>query len=144
MTWIHVACNNPNNGMFIGRAPELQVGEAWFECRRARAPRFTELPDGFRLAGKEWASDRSIDWFGNWCWNAYRLDTGTKDSASILLALEFLNWLRRRNLYTCTTGPAEFFDWFNGESNPAWKNGWASRADLRRMMESLDAEALKP
>src|SRR5262249_26261925 len=50
---IDVACNDPDNGLFAHRAQMIEIGDfAEFEARREPAPRFVEVPGGFRLAGK--------------------------------------------------------------------------------------------
>lgn len=118
MIRIDVACNDPDNGNFAGRAPMIQIGDIDLEARDfyGRPPRFAILaatPEGvsrFRLSGKTWTYRASKAWYGNWCWDAFWLRQ--------LDAADFVNWLRRRRLYDCITGPSTFHEWFDGEGPP--------------------------
>lgn len=100
---IEVACNDPDNGNFAGRAEQTQIGDQFveLEAKREPAPRFVETPRGFRLAGKNWTTYGGKDWFGNWCWNGYWM--------TIPDAVAFLAWLHQRDLYDLTTGESRIF-----------------------------------
>lgn len=118
MAWLDVACNNPDNGLFNYEAPMLSIGDAEFECKGA-APRFVELENRrFRIAGKVWMYYSSQGSVGNWCWDRYQLCAGPIPTPSWSL-VEFCKWLRRRDLYQLTTGPDDFFEWFNDMDSPA-------------------------
>ena len=104
--YLDVACNNPDNGIFMGVAPQLQIGWAEFEAK-GNYPRFVETKKGFRLAGKNFADFGSDDWVGNWCWNRYKLKVNE--------LIRFVKWLRGRELYQCVLSSDEFSSWF--ESN---------------------------
>ena len=110
---LHVACNDPDNGLFSGRASMLQIGNAELELRSWHEPKFFEFDDTIRLAGKKWPIEDRKDWLGNWCWNAYRIGDGTRTIGWWMV--DFATWLRGRNLFRCTHGPSDFYDWFNGE-----------------------------
>jgi len=109
---IDIACNDPDNGLFAGRAQMIQVNDglpepflefepfSWF-----RPPKIVEIDDGFRLAGKSWPIVGMRHWYGNWCWNAYLLDLD--------VAVDFVLWLRRRRLYRCTCGQTDMYEWWN-------------------------------
>lgn len=107
---LDVCCNDPDTGNFDGRAYGLSLGCIELEPRRT-PPRFVLTDKGFRLAGKEWPVTASKDWYGNWCWNRYRISDG-KTEYAVMLA-RFMFWLKGRKLFTCTTGPDPFFMWFD-------------------------------
>lgn len=135
MIWLDVACNNPDNGIFDFSAPMLQLGSAEFECSRAAPSFFEDLPapgslSRMRLAGKNWTYSHSKDWVGNWCWNRYLLSHPKKSLRWYLT--DFVTWLRDRELYSCSQGPCEFFDWFNGKTATA-------PASVHAMVCSLEA-----
>ena len=105
---VDVCCNDPDNGLFAGRAQQMMIADIEFESRDWRSPpRFVELDSGFRLSGKVWAVEGSTYGIGNWCWNRYWLKR--------LEAADFVNWLRTRRLFSVTCAPTVFYDWFNGE-----------------------------
>lgn len=113
MLWLEVACNDPDNGLFMRRAQQLQVGNAEFEARNDECPPAFEIRnDTIRLAGKTWMVTESKEWVGNWCWNHYLLATPKLTPRWYLV--DFIIWLRNRGLFHCTTAEAEFYDWFNG------------------------------
>lgn len=108
---LDIACNDPDNGCFIGRAPWLQIGSIEFEARRSE-PKIVELASGdIRLAGKTWPVSRSKEWYGNWCWNRYLISDGTQ-TPQLWLA-DFIFWLWKRDLYRVSCGPDKFGLWFN-------------------------------
>ena len=117
MIYLDVACNDPDNGNFAGRAPMLQLGSAEREAHNfmcGTAPRFADLGDKVRLAGKHWHCGGSKDWVGNWSWNRYRLMPPESDGKTHRwYPVDFVKWLRSRNLYRCISAPTDFFDWFN-------------------------------
>ena len=110
---LHVACNDPDNGLPIHRAAMLQSGDAELELLGQHEPRFVELDGAIRLAGKTWPVQSSKEWLGNWCWNGYRIGDGTKTTGWWMV--DFVTWLRGRKLFSCTHGPSDFYEWFNGE-----------------------------
>lgn len=110
---IDVACNDPDNGRFAGRAEMIKVGLEFLEltARRDPAPRFVEIPGRFRLSGKTWPVASSRDWFGNWCWNAYWLE--------LPHAVDFVIWLHGRQLFHCDQAEARLFSlWRRDEPLP--------------------------
>ncbi len=114
MIYLDVACNDPDNGYFAGRAPLLTLGYAEFESKFFdRFPKFVELDTKVRLAGKSWNCDWSKDWVGNWCWNRYRLNPPTVEKTHRWYLVDFVKWLRGRKLYHCSTATSDFFEWFN-------------------------------
>lgn len=115
---LDVACNDPDNGLFAGRAEQLEV-ETWDKHRieldaRGRAPSFTEVPRGIRLHRRVWPVLESKDWYGNWCWNAYWL------APDDLLGL--LSFSHSTNLFHCTCAPSGLFE--------NWNDGQAFNRDL--------------
>lgn len=100
---IEVACNDPDNGLFAGRAEQIQVGCEFIELEpRRRAPRFVEVGTGFRMAGKVWHSTGSKYGIGNWCWNGYWME--------IPEAVRFFAWLHQRQLFDLSCGETRLFN----------------------------------
>lgn len=101
---IDFCCNDPDNGLFAHAVCQIQlpdqllelVAKQWSITSFRGCPRFAEVPGGIRLSGKRWPIVRSIEWYGNWCWNAYWM----KDQ----VARQFLMWLHRRRLFQCECG----------------------------------------
>lgn len=116
---LHVCCNDPDNGLFTGRVARLNIGRAELEPHTLYEPRFAVLSNGdIRLSGKCWPVTHSKEWLGNWCWNGYRIGDGLDGKPTKTTGwwmVDFATWLRGRNLFTCTHGPCDFFDWFNHE-----------------------------
>lgn len=130
--YLDVACNDPDNGLFYERADQLNIGDAELEPRHYYAPpRFVELPDAIRLAGKTWQCESSTYGVGNWCWNRYVLAPKGAGVTHRWYMVEFLTWLRRRKLFHCSTAPSEFFEWFNGDDTLA-------PADVHRIVVGLE------
>lgn len=103
MIMIDVACNDPDNGLFSGRAEQISIGYDLLELEaRGAPPKFVELANGFRLAGKSWYSPQSKYGVGNWCWNGYWMKTGH--------AAHFLSWLHSRNLFSVSSGESRLFN----------------------------------
>ena len=118
MLLLHVACNDPDNGAFAYRAPALQLGAkdlCEFEAFHEPGPRFLETSKGFRLAGKNWETGWSADWVGNWCWNAYRLYPPKLAMTQRWYLVDFLTWLKGRQLYQLSTGPSRLFAWWRDD-----------------------------
>lgn len=113
MNYLDVCCNNPDNGIFTGHACQLQIGCAEFESHawtyasyNANAgPKFVPNKIGFRIAGKQFKTRASKEWYGNWCWNRYQLSDFDE-------LVNFVLWMHKRFLYDCTTATEGFYDWF--------------------------------
>ena len=136
MIYLEVACNDPDNGLFEGRASMMQIGDAEFmPSNRAGGCTFAELPGAIRIAGKTWRTAGSKEWFGNWCWNRY--DLYHRQMTTRWYFVEFVIWLRGRKLFTCTGAPSEFFDWFNSERE-------VTPAGVHHMVCDLDPASVSP
>ena len=123
--YLHVACNDPDNGLFQHRAASITIGSIELEACSWTPPRFIDLGDRIRLAGKYWPIVGGKVWVGNWCWNAYTVSDGKTQTERHWLT-DFATWLRCRRLYSITTGPTGFFDWwcFERDASPAEVHGW--------------------
>ncbi len=101
---VDVACNDPRNGVFTGRAEQIQIGSDLIdlEAKRHPAPAFAEVDGTIRLAGMAWPICGWDGWVGNWCWNGYWLKIDD--------AVRFLTWLHQRDLYTLSTGETRIFN----------------------------------
>lgn len=128
---LHVCCNDPDNGLFYGRADQLMIGSIELEALRDPVPKFVELDGAIRLAGKVWPVMSSKDWVGNWCWNAYTLGNAGDPKTEKHELARFLIWLRRRRLFGCVCGPPAFFNWWESTTNSATPldvHGWVCSA----------------
>lgn len=109
---LDVCCNNPDNGLFAHAAEAFQVttldgDEVEFESVR-RAPRFAEVPGGIRMLRHVYLTSRQVEWYGNWCWNAYWLHP------QILASL--LYHAKRSGLFCCASAPCELYENWNGNA----------------------------
>lgn len=137
MIYLKVACNDPDNGLFAGRATMLEIGDAEFEANNIGSGHgfaFVELPDAVRLAGKTWKTAGSKEWYGNWCWNRYDLYHPKKTPRWYFV--DFVTWLRERRLFSCTAAPEAFFEWFNGNED-------VSQGRVHRMVCDLESHDLR-
>ncbi len=133
MIYLDVACNDPDNGNFAGRAQGLSIGDAEFMPRNwPKGYAFAELDNAIRLAGVQWTIASSKYWVGNWCWNRYALYHPEKTTRWYMV--DFVKWLRRQRQFSCDCAPAEFCDWFEAEDIEVR----ASDADIHRMVCDLE------
>ena len=75
---IDFACNDPDNGVFAGKAAFASLTWHGILCELEHPSwpdgiRFTELPDAIRIHRKVFKITGTKEWVGNWCWNSYRL-----------------------------------------------------------------------
>lgn len=135
MLSLHVACNDPDNGLFQGYADQLaicgnpSVDYCEFEPIRS-SPRFAELEEGIRLSGKVWPIQCAADWVGNWCWNSYQIGDGARTPRWWMA--DFVVWLRAKRNFTMTMGHSDLFEWFN---NPGTS---AAMMDVYRWLGEMD------
>mgnify|MGYP001565984864 FL=1 len=106
---IDFACNDPDNGLFAGRANSAQYGDIEIEapCWDGYAFSLVDIgPDAeaIRIHRRKFPIDGPKEWLGNWCWNRYFLLRD--DMKRLLLHL-------RRNGWRVTCGPSRFYDWWN-------------------------------
>lgn len=117
MTWLNirddlimidVACNDPDNGIFAGRAEHISLGFDLLDLEAIRVPpKFTEIANGFRLAGKQWHAPSAKHGVGNWCWNGYWMKTRH--------AAHFLSWLHGRKLFAVCSGEQRLFNMWQSD-----------------------------
>lgn len=110
--WVDVACNDPDNGSFAGRANMITY-RLWdnsyceLEADNWDGYAFKELAGGIRIHRRVFGIAGAKDWVGNWCWNGYKL---SREQAKRLIGT-----LRDSGRWRCTHGPCAWFDWFNRE-----------------------------
>jgi len=108
--WIDIACNDPDNGLFAGRANMIhyRCGDEYIEleARCWEGFAFTEGETWFRIHRRKFNFVGVKGWVGNWCWNGYRLRRSE--------AKRFLGVLRSSGEWHCVQGPSRWFEWFNG------------------------------
>lgn len=85
--WLHVACNDADNGNFAGRIEAFQIERKGdridLELTGGRAPRLTALePNRFRAFRHVFGHSGWNTWVGNWCWD--RLRVSVPDAALFL------------------------------------------------------------
>ena len=87
---IDIACNDPDNGTFAGRAAMVHAYDLLqLESCDMQGPVFRELPgQRIRISRRTFKIAKSKEWFGNWCWNAYWLEAG--DAVRLLQYLRSL------------------------------------------------------
>jgi len=73
---VEVCCNNPDNGLFDGKATAIRFGnsELCYEAVNWKGVKFTDTGKSIRLHGKVFPYSDMNEWVGNWCWNSYKLD----------------------------------------------------------------------
>lgn len=100
---IEIYCNNPDNGLFDGKASAIHIGSLRLACRFWDwSPKLVE-GDGFiRLGGKKLRCSGSVYGVGNWCWNAYRCDAADVEA--------LVNWAKFRKWFDVEEAPARVFD----------------------------------
>lgn len=105
---IDFACNDPDNGLFNGRAGSAMYGDVEIEAPVWEGYRFGETgttPNlAIRLHRLSFPVQDKRDWVGNWCWNRYFLCRA--DMKRLLLCM-------RRNGWRVSCGPSHFYHWWN-------------------------------
>ena len=106
---LDVACNDPDNGLFAGRAEQINAvtwdGELIEFEANGRAPVFYERPGALRICRRNWPILASQDWYGNWCWNAYWL------TPSVMA--QCLATIHKARHFRCSCGPSVLYDNWN-------------------------------
>lgn len=101
---IDFACNDPDNGLFNGRAGSAMFGDIEIEAPVWEGYRFTQTDAAIRLHRLSFPVQGKREWVGNWCWNRYFLYRA--DMKRLLFCM-------RRNGWRVTCGPSHFFHWWN-------------------------------
>lgn len=102
---IDFACNDPDNGIFAGRAGMAMYGDVELESPDIYGGyRFAENPDSIRIHRRTFRIEGSRDWVGNWCWNRYYLPR--QELKRLLITLRAHGW-------RVVCGPSRFRDWWN-------------------------------
>jgi hypothetical protein len=125
---IDIACNDPDNGLFAGRAEMIEIGTDFIELEvRGAPPRFIDDGAGtsnlIYLAGKRWPVIGGKYSVGNWCWNGYWME--------IPVAVDFLVWLHGRRLFNLTCGETRIFNMWKSDRS---LNNPTDREFLWRML----------
>lgn len=105
---IHMACNNPDNGLSLYRCEAVEIhGPDEFSLTFEGPAIVTRLRDDGRLQfGTFIIPIRSYkNWVGNWCW----------DAAGVVpkQAMRAVNYMIQRR-WQCTEGPSEVYDYLHG------------------------------
>lgn len=119
---VSFACNNPDNGDFVGRATAANaeslyrvghhpwdaelVHDDWGRgCRLTVDDKLMKL----RIHGVWFPFKARRSWFGNWCWEAFEFERGTGKRLLMLM--------RERGPWHCEAGASTFFRWWNKTPN---------------------------
>lgn len=103
---IDFACNDPDNGLFAGRAGFAMYGDIEIEAPSFEGFAFNVSEDALRIHRRRFTFVGSREWVGNWCWNRYFLRR--EDMKALLLRM-------RANGWRVTCGASRFFHWWNAE-----------------------------
>ena len=105
---IDFACNDPDDGLFNGRAGSAcyNLHDAEIEAPNFHGYAFAEVEGGIRIHGRTFPITASVNWVGNWCWNRYYLKR--EDAKALLRHL-------RRYRWRMTCAPSRLYAWFNRE-----------------------------
>lgn len=102
---VDICCNHPDNGLFIGRAPSIHVGDIRLGCRTWDwSPKFTEGNGWIRIGGMKITCLGSKYGVGNWCWNRYACDGAEVE--------RLINWSRFRKWFDIEEADEEIFNDF--------------------------------
>jgi hypothetical protein len=84
------ACNG-DHGEFRGTIDAMSIGRNGdsidFEWSSGSAPRLTVLDGAIRVFRRRFVHHGATEWYGNWCWNAYKL--ALPDVATLLERARF-------------------------------------------------------
>jgi hypothetical protein len=112
---IHLCCNDPRNGNFSEQLAGFEIGDNMkFECRYGDwEPRLRYVVDpnpgralirAIALAGKHFPVTDYHPWYGNWCWDAFKMEGR--------YVLELLNWPRLRKWFDISEAEQRLFNWW--------------------------------
>lgn len=94
---IDIACNDPDNGLFAGRAAAIQLpvtGDTLMELAASdmAGPRMREEDGHIVISNRKWPIVASKDWVGNWVWNRYWMELD--------VAVAFIAWVHSRRRFS--------------------------------------------
>lgn len=100
---LSLACNDYRNGNFASRFESLDC----CDCQLTGRPMRCAIGTGsFRIGRHEWPHKGMIEWYGNWCWNAFRVTPQ--------VAAEAMNYATERG-YVFESCREEFFECADGK-----------------------------
>ena len=125
---VSLCCNNPDTGMFNGSFCSVHLGteellnlenKFWppdepklsyhFEITvQARGWSASRVEGHIKVAEREFPVIGYKYGWGNWCWDLVVMTPAT--------AIEFINYLKELDCFTCEVGDSEFYDLFNTPS----------------------------
>ena len=132
---IDFACNDPDNGVFAGRVPQIHLpnemlsltAEQWDITSEARCPKLRiEGDEMIVLSGKQWPAVGSRERIGNWCWSAWWFEPAT--------GWAFLRWLHGRRLFACEQAEEDVFQRWNGDRE------WPAEPDIAFLVRWAEAQ----
>lgn len=119
---IDIACNDPDNGLFAGRAAaiELPSGDTLMELAASdmAGPRMREAADHIAISNRKWPIVASKDWVGNWVWNRYWMELDQ--------AVAFFAWVHSTGRFDVEQAEERLFN--------AWQSDLRFPVDLLRTL----------
>lgn len=111
---VSFACNDPDNGVFAGRASGCHFDNLGGDMVEFDHDDFIDgcafsIDDvmlKFKVGNAAFPYMRRINWYGNWCWDGFVM----KRPQGIRL-LQYLN--RKRDDWHCTGGAVRILDWLD-------------------------------
>lgn len=111
---VMLCCNDPNNGLFLGKAESIEVGDielegpsiaiSYKEQKLSRASPM-EGEHTLRIGRLQVPALGYKTWVGNWCWDAAKVRG--------VHALRILNFLAAKPHWHCTQAVCEIYEAFN-------------------------------
>lgn len=104
---VSFACNDPDNGLPLGRASACHIEDLELVDTLIGGPGIKVRVEGEVLhvgrlsVGFLW----SKGWYGNWCWDGYAMPAES--------AVAIVNYLMKRKYWRCEGGECVAFDKFN-------------------------------
>lgn len=112
---VQLYCNDPYNGNFDHCVRGIAVGVGDGDSLELEPVglqggyRLTHHECRFRLHRRWYKRHSTIPGGGNWSWDAYWMDG--QEARRLLVDV------KKSGFWTCSSGPEDFFEWFNGPAD---------------------------
>jgi hypothetical protein len=114
MRILQLCCNDPDNGNFTGRVSAVEAHGLKLASRTWDwGPKLT-VGDGFiRIGGMKLRGGLAKSSYGNWCWNAYRVESDD--------LMKLINWPKFREWFDVEEAPERVFTAYRAGRRLKWK-----------------------
>lgn len=101
------ACNDPDNGLFDGQCAGIQLPDLDLELssNNMRGSSFRVFVGSIKISRRVFPFERSKDWYGNWCWNAYWFE--------LEVAVDLLTYVHSTGAFSADQGEERLFHIWN-------------------------------